>query len=279
MDSLQPAGSIWAHRSTPEATIRSMFRSRKSSLPLLLGVLSAVTAAAGCSTRAKPDLQPLELTGPVSVHVESFAGDVTIKSTDGPAYIVLDGEALHANNRSTDAVTALETIQWTTELDNDERGPRLVVRVDSGSSESHLLRGHVTVRVPVVDGVYVRTRRGDVSIDEMTGPVDIRTTDGGIELLSDQPLRDSISMFTNDGNVHVRVAPGSSGTFDLHADHGTSHVSVKSGKLIVRGHSSEELFNGVLNDGTNPITIRTTDGSIWFVVKPNPKLRGILQFP
>lgn len=256
-----------------------MPQSRKSSLPLLLGVLSAIAAAAGCSTRAKPDLQPLELDGPVSVHVEAFAGDVTIRATDGPSYIVLDGEALHANNRSTDAVTALETVQWTTELDNDERGPRLVVRVNSTSGESHLLRGHVTVHVPIIDGVYVRTKRGDVSIEDMTGPVDIRTTDGGIELLSDQPLRDAISMFTNDGDVNVRVAPGTAGTFDLHADHGTSHVSVKSGKLVVRGHSSEEIFNGILNDGTNPITIRTTDGSIRFVVKPNPKLHGIFHLP
>ncbi|MEE2719108.1 MAG: DUF4097 family beta strand repeat-containing protein [Planctomycetota bacterium] len=252
---------------------------RNSSLPLLLSLLSAIAAATGCSTRAKPDLQPLELEGPVSVHVESFAGDVTIKAVRGPSSVTVEGEALHAINRTTDAETALDSIRWTTELDNDDRGPRLVVRVQSDSDETHLLRAHVTVRVPIADGIHVRTRRGDVLIDEVTGPVDVRTTDGWIELLSNQPLRDPISLFTNDGDVNVRIAPGSCGTFDLHADHGSSRVNVKSGQLIVRGHSSEEVFNGTLNDGTNPITIRTTDGSIRFVVKPNPKQHGLFHIP
>ena len=242
-------------------------------------MLSAITSTTGCSTRAKPDLQPLELVGPVSVRVESFAGDVTIRTSAEPARVTVDREALHATNRSTDAVTALETIQWTTDIDQGERGPQLVVRVTSSSKESHLLRGHVTVQVPTIDGIFVRTRRGDVLIDETTGPVDVRTSDGWIELLSNQPLRDPISLFTNDGDVNVRLAPGTCGTLDLHADHGISQVRVKSGQLVVRGHSSEELFNGILNDGKNPIIIRTTDGSIRFIVKPNPKLHGILNIP
>ena len=244
-------------------------------LPLLLGAAGAT----GCSTRAIPDQQPLELDGPVSVHVEAFAGDVTIESVDGPAHVTVDGESLHAYNRKADAVTSLETIQWTTTIDHDDRGPKIVVRVHTDAEEAHLLRGHVTVHAPMIDGVYVRTKRGDVAIDEMTGPVDVRTTDGSIELLSNQPLRDPISMFTNDGDINVRIAPGSCGTFDLHADHGTSHVSVKSGQLVVRGHTSEEIFNGVLNDGSNTFLLRTTDGHIRFVVKPYPKQHGLFHLP
>lgn len=252
---------------------------RRTTAIRLLLLLTGAAVASGCSIRATPDQQPLELDGPVSVHVESFAGDVTIQSVDGPAHVTVDGEALHAFNRRTDAVTALDTIQWTTSIEHDERGPKLVVRVTADDDEAHLLRAHVTIELPIVDGAYVRTRRGDVSIDELSGPVDVRTSDGSIELLSDQALRDPISLFTNDGDINVRIAPGSSGDLDLHAEHGTSHVRIKTGQMVVRGHSSEELFNGVLNDGTNPIVIRTVDGTIRFVVKPNPKQHGLFHLP
>ncbi len=255
-----------------------------ASIPLLLLVLMAsLMTSGGCSVKSRADRQPLTLEGPVSVEVENFAGDVTIRSIDprtgSTPHVTVTGEALHAINRRGDAADALESIDWHAELEQDDRGPRLVVRVTTDDDEAHILRAHVTVHVLIVDGTTVRTTRGDVSIDELTGPVDVRTTDGDVELLSDQPLRDPISIFTSEGDVNVRLAPGTSGDFDLHAEHGSVSMKIKSGQMAVAGSTSNDTFFGRLNDGTAPIIIRTTDGDIRFTVKPNPKKYGLLHLP
>jgi len=253
------------------------------SLLLLLCLLASTASTAGCSVKARADRQPLELDGPVSIEVNSFAGDVSIRSIDSRtgnmAHVTVVGEALHAFNRHGDANSALESIDWNAVIEHDDLGPRLVVNATTTDDEAHILRAHVTVHVPTVDGVTVRTTRGDVEINELTGPVDVRTTDGTVELMSDKPLDDPISIFTSDGDVNVRLAPGTSGDFNLHAEHGSIRMRIKSGQMIVTGNTSADRFHGRLNDGTSPFIIRTTDGSIRFTVKPNPKKHGILHLP
>jgi hypothetical protein len=260
-----------------------MHRRRLPSLLLLLCLASSVASAVGCSVKARADRQPLELEGPVSVEVNSFAGDVSIRSFDprtgGRAHVTVVGEALHAINRRGDAESALESIDWSATIEHDDRGPRLVVNATTSDDEAHILRAHVTVHVPTVDGATVRTTRGDVELNELTGPVDVRTTDGTVELMSDQPLRSPISIFTSDGDVNVRLAPGTSGDFNLYAEHGSIRMRIKSGQMAVAGSTSGDTFHGQLNEGTSPIIIRTTDGVIRFTVKPNPKKHGILHLP
>ena len=49
-------------------------------------------------------------------------------------------EGLHAINRVDDAAEAIENITWTTEIDRDERGPVVVVKVVAHGDELHAMR-------------------------------------------------------------------------------------------------------------------------------------------
>lgn len=245
----------------------------------MLGILALLAWTTGCSVTSRGERQPLELDGPVSVEINSFAGDVTVRSSGdgGKAHVTVYREALHAPNRRGDAGEALESIEWNTRIDRDDRGPRLVVDITTDDQEAHILRAHVDVSVPSLDGVRIRTSHGDVDVDELTGPVDLVTSDGTVILMSNQPLHDPISIFTSEGDVNVRLAPDTSGELNLHAQDGRVGMHIKSGQMIVSGETNYDTFHGQLNDGTAPFIIRTTNGTIRFTVKTNPKNHGIFH--
>ena len=247
---------------------------------LALGLLIALPGS-GCTTMGRPERQPLELDGPVTVHVDTFAGDVEVRAfmagTGEQSFVQVNREGRHAMNRGTDAAEAIEHITWTTEIDRNDRGPVVVVKVTAQGDEQHTMRGHVLVQVPVLDGVTVRTTRGDIAVDEVTGPIELVTTDGSVELLSDQPVHGPLKILTSEGDVNVRLAPGTSGDLDFFAKDGRVGMHVKTGRMQIEPGTSNDMLSGVLNDGTKPFVIRTTHGVIRFTVKHNPKRFGIFH--
>lgn len=250
-------------------------------LILLTAALLILLPAFGCSTAGRMEQQPLELKGPVAVRVETFAGDVEVRAAAGgagsKAFVQVNREGLHAINRVDDAAEAIENITWTTEIDRDERGPVVVVKVVAHGDELHAMRGHVLVQVPMLDGVTVHTTRGDIAIDECTGPIELVTTDGSVEVLSDQPLHGPLKILTSEGDVNIRLAPGASGDLDFFAKDGRVGMHVKTGRMQIEPGTSNDTLTGVLNDGTKPFVIRTTHGVIRFTVKSNPKRFGLFH--
>jgi hypothetical protein len=235
----------------------------------------------GCSTMGRAERQPLELDGPVAVRVDTFAGDVQVRAfmggTGEQAFVQVNREGLHAINRGTDATEAIENITWTTKIDRDDRGPVVVVEVTAHGDEQHAMRGHVLVQVPILDGVTVHTTRGDIAVDEVTGPIELVTTDGSVEVLSDQPVHGPMKILTSEGDVNIRLAPGASGDLDFFAKDGRVGMHVKTGRMQIEPGTSNDMLSGVLNDGTKPFIIRTTHGVIRFTVKHNPKRFGIFH--
>ena len=255
----------------------TMYRQLKSILLVLLVALPVF----GCSTMGRPERQPLDLNGPVAVRVDTFAGDVEVRAfmagTGQKAFVQVTKEGLHAMNRGSDGADAIEGISWTTEIDRDDRGPVVVVKVTAQGDEQHSMRGHVVVQVPTLDGVTVRTTRGDISVDEVTGPIELVTTDGSVELLSDQPVHGPLKILTSEGDVNIRLAPGASGDLDFFSKDGRVGMHVKTGRMRIEPGTSNDMLSGILNDGTKPFVIRTTHGVIRFTVKSNPKRHGIFH--
>ena len=252
---------------------------RSQLIPGVLGLLTLLLAP-GCSAPGHIERQPLELDGPVAVRINTFAGNVEVRGTapdtNGKSFVQV---TRHSHISQDDEIEIDEFITWSTTIDRDDRGPVLVV--DVTPRDEHVAdwwRGHVIVEVPMIDGVTVNTTHGDISVDEVTGPVELITTDGDVELLSDQPLRGPLKILTSEGDVNVRLAPQSEGMLDLFAKNGRVGLHIKAGQMHIEPGTRDDAVQGSLNGGEMPFVIRTTHGVIRFTVKHNPKPHGIFHW-
>ena len=261
--------------SLQSAAMKTGYRTSSFLLSLLL------LASAGCSIKSRVEHQPLELDGPVAVRVNSFAGDVTIRGMDprsgARAYVAVTRETSHGIRRCDNARKALDSISWSARIDRDDRGPVLIVEVVSDDTSATDVRGNVVIQVPIVDGLTVHTTRGDVEVDEVSGPVELITTDGSVELLSNQALRGPLKILTSEGDVNVRLAAGTSGRLDFLAKDGRVGLYIRAGQMRIQPGTSNDSCRGELGDSTEPFVIRTTHGVIRFTVKHNPKPHGIFH--
>lgn len=245
-------------------------------IPSVLGLLILLSVP-GCSAPGIVERQPLDLNGPVGVRINTFAGDVVVRATNltnsGDAFIEVTRDS------NTSEPDEPDMIQWTTTIDRDDRGPVLVVNVTA--RDEHVAdwwRGHVVVEVPMIDGISVNTTHGDISVDEVTGPVELITSDGSVELMSNQPLQGPVKILTSEGDVNVRLAPDTKGALDLFAKDGRIGLHIKVGRMHIAPGTSTDSVHGSLNGGDKPFVIRTTHGVIRFTVKHNPKLHGIFHW-
>ena len=254
----------------------------KSELRILYCLLALVlSAAVGCSIQSRPERQPLDLEGPVAVKVNCFAGDVTIRGIgqrrgEHP-HVAVTRESSHGIRRYDKASEAMDSISWSARMDRNDRGPVLIVDVVSTAPSTAGVRADVIVDVPIIDGLSVHTTKGDISVDEVSGPVELITTDGSVELLSDQALRGPLKILTSEGDVNVRLQAGTSGELDFMAKHGRVGLYVRAGQMRVKPGTSNDACRGQLGDSTEPFVIRTTHGVIRFTVKHNPKPHGIFH--
>ena len=245
----------------------------------LLGLLLFTTA--GCSIQSKAEHQPLDLEGPVAVQVNSFAGDVTVRSIDLRAgarpHVAVTRESSHGIRRYDKAREAMDSISWSARIDRGAQGPVLVVDVVSTAPSAMGVRADVVVEVPIVDGLSVHTTKGDIEVEDVSGPVELITTDGSVELLSDLALRGPLKILTSEGDVNVRLQAGTSGQLDFMAKDGRVGLYVRAGQMRVKPGTSNDSCRGQLGDSTEPFVVRTTHGVIRFTVKHNPKPHGIFH--
>ena len=242
-------------------------------LPVISLLLPMMVLAGGCTTSGFGTRKTLEVSGSVAVDVVTFGGDVKVIATGRrqvTPFVLITPESHHAIHRNDEARASLEEIDWDIEVVNE--GGRDVVRIRTSTlyREPALQRVHVTVGVPELDGIRVKTRLGHVEINESTGPIDIETTKGDIEIVTTKPAHGPISAVTTDGDIQLRVPPGSSGRLDCYTGDGRIISSVPTGRLQVQGRSNDQILDAILNDGTSPIVLRTNDGTIRVIVKKNP---------
>ena len=234
----------------------------------------------GCATRFLQD-EPLvfEQVGPVEVDVESFAGDVRIHASEekfSSIRVVVRREAVHGTWREGEAAASLEDIDYHVDLGVGEFGSKLTVRTSTAHAEPHFQRAHVRITLPATEGVRIRTKHGYVEARGVAGRLDLQTSENDLRVLTNQPLTRDVTLITSEGDIDYRVRGESRGEFDAVTIDGRIVRRVRYGRFISEAGSSYDRLRGRLNDGTNRVRMRTSDGDIRIAVVHNPEQVGRL---
>ena len=240
-------------------------------LPLI--ALLATATLGGCGYRSQM-AEPIALAtaGPVAVHVVSFNGDVSV--TADPrlpwATIRMKRQATHGFGRHAEAKESLANIQYSAKIVAGEHGPVLEVRTWTTDKEPWFQRAHVDIQLPNVDGLTIRTTNGTVDVLNIRGAVDISSTEGDVEFMTNLPMLKPVTINTSSGDVDYRVLIGSTARFECHAEEGSVDGRIRHGRLIIHKGTNDETFLATLNDGTNLVRLTTVNGDIRIAVVKAP---------
>lgn len=228
--------------------------------------------------KAKDQPIVLEVARPVAIDVESFNGDVIITADERltAATVTILREATHGYRRKEEAEASLAEIDYSLALVPGELGQVLQVRTWTTHAEPHFQRAHILIDVPEVDGITVRAQRGNVFVTNIEGAVDISTSQGDVRVMTNLPMRRAVTITIRQGNIDYRVRGESTGALDCQAIRGRVDHRVMTGRLIIDPDRDKGRLRATLNDGDNPITLRTADGDIRIAVVDNPTEVGWL---
>lgn len=247
------------------------------SISLVLSVV--VLLSSGCASRWYVDPPTvLETSGPLGIDVETFNGDVIIDVDDRrkEATVTIVREAVHGYLRQKEATASLAEIRYTIDLVPGDLGPVLEIRTWTEHPEPHFQRAHVHIEVPAVDGVIVRTRHGQVAARGIQGAVDISTTDGDVRVMTNRAMLEPVTIVSQGGHIEYRVRGESTAAFDCQTIGGKVNHHVRYGRFVIGSGRDPAKLVATLNDGANPVVLRTVDGDIRIAVVHNPEQAGDL---
>lgn len=271
-----------------------MRRTRSTLAPLAAALLATVVP--GCSGKAAPenvllgaagsvhegvlgwqsitdDTVRLASAGIVDVDVEVFAGEVRVVAdpTVKETRVTVRRTGTHGWFREKESMDSLGEIHYTISLDRPGERDRAVVRAGTDHPEPHFQATEVTVVVPDLGSVRVITDRGDVWVEGNRGGVEVKSTRGKIRVMTHWQITDPISLVTTEGAVDLRLRGESTGAFDAATVGGVIKSKVKYGKWIaLHSENDADTLHATMNDGTNPITLRTSNADVMISVVPMP---------
>ena len=225
--------------------------------------------------------EPIELktTGSLAVDVDNFAGDVTIRADRKVerTFVEVRRVATHGLGRWVESKDALDDAKWTASLEaRDGGGEILRVRTDTPNPEKYFHHMEIVVVTPALDTVKVRSTRGDVTVIENRGSVDIETTRGDVRMMTPWPMTGPMTIVTSEGSIDYRVRGESKGIFDCASHGGMVRQRAEIGKwLALDADNDHDRFLAVLNDGTNPVVLRTSEEDIRVAIVPDPTEVGV----
>lgn len=213
----------------------------------------------------------LETTGPVSMYIDSFEGDVYIQQSDD--HVGTSVEVLGRFADSSEISQGSSWLQCSATVHTNNLGQEVVVELVKTDDRIGRKQIRITIISSDIHGVRVQTTRGDVDVQGVSGSMDIRTSDGDVRIATRLPMTDSVSIDNHRGNIMYRVRPESSGLIDATALGGESVLYVPFGGSLILPNTTREHLVASINGGDNPIVLRTVDGDIRIAVTENP-MRG-----
>ncbi len=248
------------------------------------GLAAALMGLGGCAALnpwgavlSEDEPVSFPITSPVAVDVDSFNGDVIV--TADPrltvARIILRREATHGFGRKKEAKASLAQIDYSVSTAPRGMGQILEVRTWTTHAEPHFQRAHLEIRVPAVNGITVRTHNGSVHAIDIEGTVDIETSGGDVRVMSNLPLRQSVTVRNLGGDIDYRVRAESTAALDCQAIGGEVDYRVRYGRLIVHNVARDSLA-ATLNDGRNPVRLYTEEGDVRVAVVADPTDVGVM---
>jgi hypothetical protein len=224
--------------------------------------------------------EPVELKtqGAVAIDIDNFAGDVVVRADRDVkrTFVEVRRVSTHGMGRWDESREALDDAQWTATLEpRAGGGETLIIRTDTPNPEEHFHHMEILVVTPSLDTVKVRTTNGDVTILENQGAVDVETTRGNVRMMTPWPMTNPMTIITSEGSIDYRVRGESKGIFDCESHGGEVRQRCEYGHwLALDPQNDHDRFFAVLNGGSNPVVLRTSDENIRVAVVPNPTAVG-----
>ncbi len=207
------------------------------------------------------------------VDIESFGGDVVISvdPTRESLDVSLRREADFPWGREKEEKGALEAIKADVQEAVDESGHHLTIRATTSSPEPYYQRAHLLIQAPAIGNVKVQTSHGKVYVTDFQGSVEINNNHGDVRLMTSWPITSPITVINSDGSVDYRVRAESRGDIDAQTVFGSVLFRQTYGKWAMKeSASTQHRLRAVLNDGVNPVMLRTSHGDIRIAIVSNP---------
>jgi len=258
----------------------------------LAGLLSGTLALAGCVGTPTSALERMgnafeqgemaiddphvliDTLGIIDLEVESFGGNVRVEVVPGMSGTVVEPvrRAFLGHLRRDEAEASLDQIDYRIELREGELDREVLVLTSATThSEPHFQGVDFMIRTGELGRVDVVTRRGHVWVENNRDGVDIDTTLGDIRVVTDFPMNDAVTLVTKEGTIDYRVAPGSTGLYDLQTMGGRIHQRFTDARVVALGvENGPSIFYGEVGDRDNPVMIRTTYADIRVAVVEKP---------
>jgi len=194
--------------------------------------------------------QPVSETYPIGPGAE-----VDIDVLSGTVTIVAGSEGLvEVTGTLGDGVESLE-------IDGDEDGVYIEVEYDEHYHGKQQVDTDLTIRVPAGVVLSVETVSASISVDGVTGELDLETVSGNVEIAT---MPAALDIETVSGNISVASAPADSdvssvsGHIEIQAAGGSIDIENVSGKTIIYG--------GFIDDGD----LESVSGDITCHAIPGP---------
>ena len=222
----------------------------------------------------------IDTVGPIDLEVDSFGGSIRIEAVEGMVGTTIEPvrRAYLGHLRRDEAEDSLELIDYRIELKAGELDREVLsIATSTEHGEPHFQGVDFFIRTGELGSVDCRTERGHVWIKNNRHGVDIDTTHGDIRLVTDFPMNDPVTLVSKEGSIDYRVAPGSTGLYDLETVGGEVYQRFTDARVVALGvKNGPAIFFGEVGGGSNPVTIRTTYGDIRVGVVENATDVGLI---
>ena len=223
------------------------------------GVILAGVLAAGCTVTVDSQSQIVReekrftVSGVADLRLTTFDGSIRVQSWDKPD-IVVEIEKRGSTRESVDALQVVSEQTGST-IELEVKRPREETFRGIGFHRSASAR--LIVSVPRRVNLRARSGDGSITVDGVSGTLDIRTGDGSVAA---RDVSGDLKLSTGDGSITV---DGAEGKLDLNTGDGGVNVTGKLG--IVRVHTGDGSVVFRAETGTVPTEgweITTGDGSV-----------------
>ena len=246
---------------------------------LAIGIAALPLLLASCGTVRKIDTADQQIridpVTPVALDIENFHGNVRIvvdpTLTEVRPVIKKRVSWWVEDSIRKDAQEAISVRSRTVEQDG-----RSVIMIKTATTwpEPEKVWVNLTLFVPRCDGIRVWNRGGKVTLEGVSGAIQVENNDyagaeAPIELRTDRDIIDPVVMTTTSGTVAYQVGPGSTGRFTLDSEDGTEEFDCKvaSPRDI---YSDGKVTTATLNNGENAVLLRSGSGRVIVLVRNEP---------
>jgi DUF4097 and DUF4098 domain-containing protein YvlB len=147
------------------------------------------------------------------------------------------------------------------EIDGDEDGVYIEVEYDEHYHGRQQVDTDLTIRLPAGSTLTVETVSASISVDGVTGELDLESVSGSVDIAT---MPAALDVETVSGNIYVASAPADS---DVSSVNGTIEIQVVGGSIDVENVSGETMIHGGVIDNGD---LESVSGNITCHAIPGP---------